>query len=57
MKPWAQWLVNHNMKYVIFLVAFLLLPIYVAAGLYEGGSVMAGWFMDDLKAIARQRKS
>ena len=57
MKPWAKWLINNHMRYVLFVLAFLSLPIYVIAALVMHFREVAGWFIGDLKAIARERKN
>jgi hypothetical protein len=29
MKPWVKWLVNHNMKFIVFLVWLIALPAFL----------------------------
>lgn len=29
MKPWVKWLVNHDMKFVVYIVWLLILPLFL----------------------------
>ncbi len=31
MQPWVKWLVNHNMKFVVYLVWLIILPLFLLA--------------------------
>jgi hypothetical protein len=31
MRPWVKWCVNHNMKFVVYLVWLILLPLFLLA--------------------------
>ena len=31
MRPWVKWLVNHNMKFVVYLVWLFVLPLFLLA--------------------------
>lgn len=30
-QPWVKWLINHNMKFVVYFVWFLVLPLFLFA--------------------------
>ena len=32
LQPWARWLVNYKMKWLLTLWVYLLLPVYIAVG-------------------------
>lgn len=31
MQPWVKWLVNHDMKFVVYIVWLLILPLFLLA--------------------------
>lgn len=31
MRPWVKWLVNHNMKFVVYLIWLIVLPLFLLA--------------------------
>lgn len=31
MRPWVKWLVNHNMKFVVYLAWLIVLPLFLLA--------------------------
>lgn len=34
LQPWARWLVNHKMKWLLTLYMYLLLPVFIIVGLF-----------------------
>lgn len=32
LQPWARWMVNHKLKWLLTLIVYLLLPVYIAVG-------------------------
>lgn len=32
LKPWARWMVNHKLKWLLTLYVYLLLPVFVIIG-------------------------
>jgi len=31
MQPWVKWLVNHDMKFVVYIIWLLILPLFLLA--------------------------
>jgi len=29
MKPWARWMINHNLKFLVLIIAYSLFPLYI----------------------------
>jgi len=56
MKPWVKWLVNRNMKFVIYLTWFLILPCYLFwyCGLAMEDATKNA--LDDFNAIKNTKK-
>jgi hypothetical protein len=36
LKPWARWMVNHKLKWLLTLYSYLLLPIWITVGILSG---------------------
>ena len=30
MRPWAKWLINHRMRWLLYVLCILALPVYIA---------------------------
>lgn len=54
MRPWAMWCVNHNLKFVLYLLCVVISPAYVIATIRWGEA-----FSDlrrDIRDIRLQKK-
>ena len=51
MQPWVKWLVNHKMKFVVYLVWVLVLPLFLVA--YAGEAAKDA--MQDFQAIKNMK--
>jgi hypothetical protein len=47
MRPWAQWLIDHNLRFVLFPIPILCFPIYFISAIPE---VISRW-RADMKSI------
>jgi hypothetical protein len=52
MQPWVKWLVNHNMKFIVFIVWLIVLPAFLLAYL----EIAADDAIDAFKEIKQFKK-
>jgi hypothetical protein len=51
MRPWVKWLVNHKMKFVVYLIWLVILPLFLLA--YAGEAAKDA--MRDLEEIKNMK--
>ncbi len=56
MRAWGLWCIDNHLKYMIYLVLILLLPIYLIAGMREGLRAMCNKWKYITKAIKYREK-
>ncbi len=55
LRPWAQWLVNHNLKIVLYIIWLIILPLFWFV--YLGPAMQdAKESFDDLKSAKKGNK-
>jgi len=50
MKPWAKWMINHNLRYVLFFLGLLSLFVVVPIAMLGGAFVFFPELYRDIKA-------
>jgi hypothetical protein len=52
MRPWVKWLVNHNMKPVIYLIWLVVLPLFLVA--YAGEAAKDAMYeLNDIRNLKK----
>lgn len=57
MRNWAQWLVNHNMKWVLYVLTLLFFPLYVLVNIKSFIVSIMQDFVGDIRSIKNQHKT
>lgn len=56
MRKWVIWCIEHRMKWFVFVVLFLISPIYFAAGAFVGAKEAAKDWKSDFLALKKAIK-
>ncbi len=52
MRPWAKWMINHNLRWLLYGLCALMLPVYLAALSREAWNEMRS----EMRGIAMEPK-
>lgn len=53
MRKWVKWCINHRLKWIVYLVLLLSLPLVIAVGIWYGCKELLGEFARDIKSVHR----
>lgn len=56
MKPWAKWLINRNMRWVLYAMGAMAVPVVLALDLWAAGVESFHDICDEFKNLSKYKR-